>query len=105
MATDDDLAPEGDEEEPVEVPIDGELDLHLFKPKEVKDLVPDYLQLCREKGIYQVRVIHGKGQGVLLQTVHALLGKLDMVEHFELDSGPRGGWGATMVELKRSSEQ
>ena len=40
------------EPEPVEVPINGMLDLHTFDPREVKDLVPDYLDACREKGIF-----------------------------------------------------
>lgn len=92
---------EEEEQEPVELPISGELDLHLFSPKEVKDLVPEYLRNCREKGIYSVRVVHGKGKGVLLQTVHTVLDRLDIVESYQLDSGPRGGWGATLVELKR----
>ena len=99
---DEDLSDEDAPEQPVEVPIDGELDLHLFNPKEVKDLVPDYLEQCAERGIYQVRVIHGKGTGTLLKTVHAILRRLEIVENFELDSGPQGGWGATKVELKSS---
>ena len=42
-------------DEPVEMPIDGVLDLHTFHPRDVKDLVPEYLAACLEKGIYQVR--------------------------------------------------
>lgn len=109
---DDDLRDEQDElsqtneheQEPVELPVNGELDLHLFNPKDVKDLVPEYLRECRERGIYEVRVVHGKGKGVLLQTVHAVLARLEMVESFTLDSGPRGGWGATLVRLKGDDE-
>ncbi|MRR38005.1 DNA mismatch repair protein MutS, partial [bacterium] len=62
---------------PIELPIDGTLDLHAFRPGEVKDLVPDYLAACCERGIYSVRIIHGKGTGALRRTVHAVLERLD----------------------------
>lgn len=88
-------------DEPVQLPIDGVLDLHTFKPREVKDLVPDYLAACREKGIYQVRIIHGKGIGALRQTVHAILSRLPEVVSFTLDHPQYGGWGATLVQLRR----
>ena len=79
--------------------VDGELDLHMFKPKDVKDLVPDYLEECREKGILFVRIIHGKGTGTLRRTVHAILERLPWVISFRLASGLEGGWGATIAEL------
>ena len=47
---------------PIELPIDGTLDLHTFLPGDVKNLVPDYLAACREREIFQVRIIHGKGK-------------------------------------------
>jgi hypothetical protein len=86
---------------PVEIPVDGVLDLHTFLPAEVKDLVPEYLQACREKGILRVRVIHGKGTGELLRTVQAILGRIPEVESFEQAEPFEGGWGATIVHLKR----
>jgi dsDNA-specific endonuclease/ATPase MutS2 len=90
-----------DEMEPVEIPIDGVLDLHTFQPREVKDLVPDYLRLCQERGIEQIRIIHGKGSGQLRRTVHAILGKIERVESFRLAGEDAGGWGATIVQLRK----
>jgi len=87
-------------DEPVELPIEGVLDLHTFRPQEVKDLVPTYLAACREKGILEVRVIHGKGTGALRQTVHSILSKLPEVASFSLAHEQRGGWGATIVHLR-----
>lgn len=86
--------------EPAEWPITGTLDLHLFRPKEVGDLLPEYLAECRKRGILQVRLIHGKGTGQLRERVHAILRRIPGVESFGLAQGAMGGWGATVVELK-----
>ncbi len=91
-------------DEPIQLPIDGVLDLHTFNPREVKDLVPDYLAACLDKGIYQVRIIHGKGTGTLRQTVHAILTKHPAVVSFTLDHPQYGSWGATLVRLKEPGQ-
>ncbi len=89
-----------DHPEKVELPIDGVLDLHTFRPKDIGELVPDYLAACRERGIYHVRIIHGKGIGQLRQTVHAILGRLPEVAAFSLAGEMQGSWGATLVVLR-----
>jgi DNA-nicking Smr family endonuclease len=89
-----------DEHKTVELPIDGILDLHTFLPSEVKELLPDYINACREKGIFQVRVIHGKGRGTLRKTVYSILSRLPEVASFRLAGEDAGGWGATIVFLK-----
>ena len=75
----------GNMDEPVEMPIDGALDLHTFKPGEIKDLIPAYLAACQERGISQVRIIHGKGIGNLRRTVRAVLVRSPEVLSFTLD--------------------
>jgi len=87
-------------DEPVQLPIDGVLDLHTFKPRDLKDLIPDYLEACRQCGIFQVRIIHGKGIGALRRTVHSILSKVPGVVSFTLDHPEYGGWGATLVKLR-----
>ena len=87
-------------DEPIEPPIDGVLDLHTFKPRDLKELIPDYLAACRQRGILQVRIIHGKGIGALQRTVHSILLKHPDVISFTLDHPEYGGWGATLVKLK-----
>ncbi|GAB5562356.1 MAG: hypothetical protein SynsKO_40030 [Synoicihabitans sp.] len=90
------------EEEPVEFPITGELDLHTFRPSDLGELIPAYLDACRAKGIYDLRIIHGKGTGTLRTTVHSLLRRMpDEVEHYRLGDETSGSWGATLVTLKR----
>lgn len=91
-----------DNDNPVKVPIDGTLDLHAFRPSDIKSLVPDYLEECRQAGIYNVRIIHGKGIGNLRRTVHSILQKLDYVNSYRLAGEDGGSWGATLVILRES---
>lgn len=94
-------APEGSWEEPaaVELPIDGVLDLHTFAPRDLPELLPEYLRECRARGILEVRVIHGKGRGQLRRSVHALLERNPHVVRYRLAGEDAGGWGATLVTL------
>jgi dsDNA-specific endonuclease/ATPase MutS2 len=89
-----------DSGEPVEIPIDGILDLHAFQPVEVVDLVNHYLDECRARGILHVRIIHGKGTGSLRELVRSVLSKRQDVVKHRLDSQTPSGWGATLVELR-----
>lgn len=97
---------DGEDEDPglgaevVEMPIDGVLDLHTFQPQDVADLVREYVAECRSRGILDVRIIHGKGTGVLRRIVHAELGRMEMVESFRTADETAGGWGATLVRLR-----
>ncbi|MBN2032829.1 MAG: Smr/MutS family protein [Deltaproteobacteria bacterium] len=90
--------------EKIELPIEGELDLHTFRPQDAASLVDEYLRVCAERGIYEVKIIHGKGKGVLLHTVQALLRKHPCVMNFTQDSG-HSGWGATTAYLKKEPER
>ncbi len=87
-------------EEAVEFPINGELDLHTFRPSDLGDLIPDYIEACLEKNIYRLRIIHGKGMGTLRETVHALLKRDARVDRYQLADQSEGSWGATIVWLK-----
>jgi DNA-nicking Smr family endonuclease len=90
----------GEPSETVFLPIEDSLDLHAFHPGDMSSLIPEYLHLCREKGILQVRLIHGKGKGVLRQRVHAILSRLEWVREFCLADRIGGDWGATIVILR-----
>lgn len=91
---------DADENDPLEVPVDGVLDLHTFRPADVKQVVLAYIEACGEDGIRDLRIIHGKGIGILRQQVHALLDRHEKVESYTLAPGNAGGWGATLVRLK-----
>lgn len=82
-----------------EVVVDGVLDLHSYRPKQVAPVVREYIAACRDKGITELRIIHGKGIGNLRRTVHSLLEKHDAVAEFQLGGHGAGSWGATLVTL------
>lgn len=87
--------------EPIKLEIDGTLDLHHFSPKDLKTLIPDYIDECLDKKIYHLRIVHGKGIGNLRRSVHALLERSEHVVGFKLAGEDGGSWGATLVQLKK----
>ena len=90
--------------EPVKIPIADILDLHTFHPSEIPELLEDYFSACLEAGIMSVRIIHGKGKGILRKRVHGLLEKSVRVRSYQIAPPEAGGWGATLVQLKRHPE-
>ena len=88
--------------EPVQIPIDGVLDLHTFAPGELNDLLNDYIEACLEAGIHDLRIIHGKGSGVMRQRVQARLRKDPRVRSYQDAPAEAGGWGATLATLHGS---
>jgi hypothetical protein len=97
----DDEMPADPEAVPLE--IDGVLDLHMFPPSQVKDLVRDYLEECQQRGILDLRIIHGKGIGVLRTIVYSILERHPSVESYKHPTDA-GSWGATVVRLKPKGE-
>lgn len=88
-----------DPDAPVVIELGDTLDLHHFRPGDVKELVPDFLDDAAAKGFGEVRIIHGKGTGALRRTVHALLERHPRVASFRL-ADDRSAWGATIVVLR-----
>jgi dsDNA-specific endonuclease/ATPase MutS2 len=84
------------EEGPVEIPITDALDLHPFRPDEVRSAALEYLSVARSQGFRQVRLIHGRGTGMQRANVQAMLRRLDWVDDFWDDAS----LGATVVTLK-----
>jgi DNA-nicking Smr family endonuclease len=88
-----------DNEQPVNYPVDGTLDLHRFSPKETKEVVLEYIDACLGKGLYAIRIVHGKGIGVQREIVQGILRTHPNVSSFRHEGGSGGGWGATVVDL------
>lgn len=80
--------------------IEDSIDLHGFQPRDIPNVVEDYLEEARARRYREVRLIHGRGKGVQRARIQALLSCHPFVEHFADAPATRGGWGATVVTLK-----
>ncbi len=89
------------DEAPRRIPIEDSIDLHTFAPKEALAVVTDYLEEAARRGYPEVRIIHGRGTGVQRQAVRAALSRNPLVESFADAPPEAGGWGATVVKLRR----
>jgi DNA-nicking Smr family endonuclease len=94
----DDLEPESDPV--VALPIEDSIDLHGFQPRDIPNVVVDYLEEAAKLGYREVRLIHGRGKGVQRARVRQVLAEHPLVESFTDAPATRGGWGATLVWLR-----
>lgn len=91
---------EEDLPETVVLALSDVLDLHSFPPRQVADLVREYLDAAYGSGFRHVRIIHGKGKGVQREIVRKILAADPRVISFGDPPGEAGGWGATWVEMR-----
>jgi dsDNA-specific endonuclease/ATPase MutS2 len=94
--------PESPFSEPVILPVEDSIDLHTFHPKDISDVVEEYVEQCKQAGIREVRIIHGKGTGVQRNIVRSILAKNASVLSFRDAPPEAGGWGSTIVVLKKT---
>jgi dsDNA-specific endonuclease/ATPase MutS2 len=91
---------EHDPDDVVVLEIEDSIDLHTFQPRDIPSVVESYLEAAAEKGLSEVRIIHGRGKGVQRARVQQMLSHSPLVESFRDAPSARGGWGATVVHLK-----
>jgi dsDNA-specific endonuclease/ATPase MutS2 len=92
-----------DEAEPFEIEVTDVFDLHSVPPRDVKAVVEAYLEAAWEKGLTALRIVHGKGIGMQRETVRKVLERTPFVENFRTAPEEAGGWGATLVTLRKRS--
>jgi DNA-nicking Smr family endonuclease len=95
--------PESPFTEPIVLPAEDSIDLHAFHPKDIPSVVEEYLEQCKQAGLAEVRIIHGRGTGVQRNIVRSILEKHPLVLSFQDAPAEAGGWGATVVVLKNES--
>jgi dsDNA-specific endonuclease/ATPase MutS2 len=86
--------------EPLEVPIEPELDLHAFAPADIVSVVNEYLEAAAARGFREVRLVHGRGRGIQRAAVQAALDRHDAVVEFWDD--PAAHLGATIARLREN---
>jgi DNA-nicking Smr family endonuclease len=91
---------EPDEPAPVHVPIEDAIDLHAFRPADIRSVVEEYLVAAQARGFREVRLIHGRGIGVQRAIVQSLLAAHPLVLRYADAPADRGGRGATLVVLR-----
>jgi dsDNA-specific endonuclease/ATPase MutS2 len=87
------------EPEPVRIPIEAELDLHPFHPRDIVSVVEEYVTAAHAAGLRELRLVHGRGTGVQRGIVQQALERHPLVESFEDDPGSH--LGATLATLAR----
>ena len=82
----------------VRLPVEGTLDLHAFRPRDVKDVVADYVEAAHQAGLREIRLIHGRGTGTQRAIVQAVLAGNPLVEAYW--DAPESHLGATLARLR-----
>ena len=89
------------EDEPIRIPITDVFDLHSVPPEDVAAVVEEYLSEAYRMGFRALRIIHGRGIGVQREIVRSILLRNRLVSDFRDAPLEAGGWGATIVELRK----
>jgi DNA-nicking Smr family endonuclease len=84
------------------IPIEDVLDLHTFNPRDIKSVVEEYVNAAWERGLREVRLIHGRGRGVQRGIVQQALERHPLV--IEFWDAPESHLGATVVRLRGSND-
>lgn len=90
------MTPDPPDDEVVRIPIEGEIDLHPFAPRDIASVVEEYITEAQAAGFAEVRVVHGRGKGVQRGIVQQVLERHPLVEAF----GDDAHLGATLVRLR-----
>ena len=97
------MTPKPEDEDAVHIPIEGEIDLHAFAPRDIPSVVEEYINEAHAAGFREVRLVHGRGIGVQRAAVQKVLREHPLVSSFGDDS--RSHLGATLATLAPADDQ
>ena len=83
------------------IPIEDQLDLHAFAPRDIASVVEEYINAAHEAGLGEVRLIHGRGKGIQRGIVQQALDRHPLVVAFW--DAAESHLGATVARLKDRS--
>jgi dsDNA-specific endonuclease/ATPase MutS2 len=83
---------------PLPIPIEPELDLHAFHPRDIPAVVDEFVTAAHAAGLTELRLVHGRGKGVQRGIVQAALERHPLVTAFWDDT--RAHLGATIARLQ-----
>ena len=84
------------------IPIEDVLDLHAFRPRDIKSVVEEYVTAAWERGLREVRLIHGRGRGIQRSIVQQALERHPLVVEFW--DAPESHLGATVARLRDTDD-
>jgi dsDNA-specific endonuclease/ATPase MutS2 len=88
---------------PIRIPIEAEIDLHAFSPRDIASVVKEYVEAAAAAGLTEVRLVHGRGRGIQRGIVQAALDRHPRVVEFWDDTAAH--LGATVARLATKSSR
>ncbi len=86
--------------ENLDLSVKPKLDIRGYRGDAAVQELMHYLDNAVARGMRQVEIVHGKGEGILKKLVHEHLEKRKEIKSFNLAPWEHGGPGCTLVELK-----
>lgn len=80
-----------------EIPIEREIDLHTFAPRDIRSVVEEFVHAAAAAGLSEIRLVHGRGRGIQRGIVQSTLEAHPLVEEFWDDGSSH--LGATIARL------
>ena len=88
--------------EPIRIPIEGELDLHAFAPRDIPSVVGEYVEAAAAAGLREIRLVHGRGRGIQRGIVQGVLEGHPLVVEFWDDADAH--LGATIARIRAATD-